>query len=55
MLVAILLVSGGAGDSGFCMTSVQRLCGEGGRWVTFLCEKDGGGGGVSEVDNHEWV
>ena len=28
------------------MASVQRLCGEGGRWVTFLCEKIDGVSGV---------
>ena len=29
--------------------------GEGGRWVTFLCEKVVEGGGVSDVGNHEQV
>ena len=54
MLVAILLVSGG---QGFWreVASVQRLRGEGGRWVTFLCEKMDGMDGVSDVDDHEQV
>lgn len=37
------------------VASVQRLRGEGGRWVTFLCEKVGGVSGVSDVDDHEQV
>ena len=37
------------------MASVQRLCGEGGRWVTFLCEEMEVVGGVSDVDDHEQV
>ncbi len=37
------------------MASVQRLRGEGGRWVTFLCEKVDGVSGVSDVDDHEQV
>jgi hypothetical protein len=31
------------------------LCGEGGRWVTFLYEKMDGMDGVSDVDGHEQV
>ena len=54
VLVAVLLVSGG---QGFWreMASVQRLCEEGGRWVTFLYERVDGMDGVSDVDNHEQV
>ena len=37
------------------MASVQRLCGEGGRWVTFLCEEIDGVSSVSDVDYHEQV
>ena len=37
------------------MVSVQRFCEEGGRWVTFLCEKMDGVSGVSDVDDHEQV
>jgi hypothetical protein len=37
------------------MASVQRFCEEGGRWVTFLCEKMVGVSGVSDVDDHEQV
>ncbi len=37
------------------MASVQRLCGRGGRWVTFLCEKMDGMDSVSDVDDHEQV
>jgi hypothetical protein len=37
------------------MASVQRLCGEGGRWVTFLYEEMDGVNGVSDVDDHEQV
>ncbi len=37
------------------MASVQRLCAEGGRWVTFLYEKMVGMDGVSDVDDHEQV
>ena len=35
------------------MVSVQQLSGEGGRWVTFLCEKMDGMDGVPDVDDHE--
>jgi len=34
---------------------VQRLCEDGGRWVTFLCEKVDVVIGVSDVDDHEQV
>ena len=37
------------------MASVQRFCEEGGRWVTFLCEKIDGVSGVSDVDDHEQI
>lgn len=37
------------------MASVQQLCGEGGRWVTFLYEKMDVRVGVSDVDDHEHV
>jgi hypothetical protein len=37
------------------MASVQRLCEEGGRWVTFLYEKMDVMDGVSDVDDHEQV
>ena len=52
--MAILLVSGGNGFW-LLVASVQRLCGGGGRWVTFLCEKMDGVSGVSDVDDHEQV
>ena len=54
MLVPILLVSGGQGFW-LLVASVQRLCEEGGRWVTFLCEKTDGVSGVSDVDDNEQV
>ena len=34
---------------------MQRLCEEGGRWVTFLCEKIDGVSSVSDVNDHEQV
>lgn len=49
--------AGLGGGRGFWrgMASVQRLCEEGGRWVTFLYEKMDVMDGVSDVDDHEQV
>ena len=46
---------GGGGGFWLLVASVQRLCEEGGRWVTFLYEKMDAMGGVSDVGNHERV
>ena len=49
--------AGLGGGRGFWLlvASVQRFCGEGDRWVTFLYEKMDGVDGVSDVDNHEQI